>query len=221
MGYKTIYHGSEIIIKKPVFHYQNSNFNNDYGSGFYCTQDLGMAKQWANRTTKNGFANKYFFDERGLKILDLTNKNEFNVLNWIAILLRNREIPENDKIEYADVLTYLKKYYIDTSSYDVVIGYRADDAYFRFPLMFVRNILTFSKLEEIYMLGNLDKQYVLLSEKAFENLMFVEAIPADPIYFERYHRQKDAADDSYYELERLERKSNEPRIRDLMRIDND
>lgn len=122
MGYKTVYHGSEIIIKKPVFHYQNSNFNNDYGLGFYCTQDLEMAKQWANRTTKNGFANKYFFDERGLKILDLTNKDEFNVLNWIAILLHNREIPENDKIEYADVLIYLEKYYIDTSFYDAVIG---------------------------------------------------------------------------------------------------
>ena len=78
--------------------------------------------------------------------------------------------PLSDQIEFRDVLDYLEKYYIDVEEYDVVIGYRADDAYFRFPLMFVRNLLTFEKLEEIYMLGNLGKQYVLISQKAFERL---------------------------------------------------
>lgn len=221
MSYKTIYHGSARIIEKPIYQFEGSNPQNDYGLGFYCTQNLEMAKEWANRTTRNGFANKYAFDERGLRILDLTDQSKFSVLNWIAILIRNREIPENDEIENADVLSYLTRYDIDTSSYDVVIGYRADDAYFRFPLMFVRNVLTYEKLEEIYMLGNLGKQYVLTSKRAFKRVKFIDAIPVEPIFYDRYRRRKDGADNSYRELERLERASKGTRVRDLMAKDHD
>lgn len=219
MSNKSIYHGSEYIIEKPI--YGKGNIHNDYGLGFYCTQNLDMAKEWANRTTRSGYANKYSFDERGLKILDLTDKSKYSVLNWIAILIHNRELSENDRIDYEDTLAFLEKYYIDVTQYDVVIGYRADDAYFRFPLMFVRNILTFEKLEEIYLLGNLGKQYVLISEKAFGRIKFVGAISSEPIYFERYHRRKDGADNSYRELERLERASKGTRVRDLMNKEND
>ena len=221
MSYKTIYYGSEVVVEKPLYHYEGSNEHNDYGIGFYCTQNIDMAKEWANRTTRSGFANKYLFDERGLKILDLTDKSKYSVLNWIAILIHNREISENDQIDFRDVLEYLEKFYIDVEEYDAVIGYRADDAYFRFPLMFIRNILRFEKLEEIYMLGNLGKQYVLISEKAFKRIKFVEAIPAEVIYFERYHRRKDGADNSYRELERIERQSEGKRVRDLMKDKND
>ena len=150
MSKRTIYHGSEIVIERPIYHYERSNPNNDYGLGFYCTQNLDMAKEWASRNSDLGYANKYLIDERGLKILDLTDKNKYSVLNWIAILIHFREIPSFDRIEYSDVLTYLEKYYIDVSLYDVVIGYRADDAYFRFPLMFIRNVLTYEKLEHLF-----------------------------------------------------------------------
>lgn len=221
MSIKIIYHGSQTLVEKPEFHYKDSNEHNDYGLGFYCTQNLDMAKEWANRLTGNGYTNKYIIDERGLKILDLTDKNKYSVLNWIAILLHNREISENDRIDYADTLSYLEKFYIDTSEYDIVIGYRADDAYFRFPLMFVRNILTYEKLEEIYLLGNLGKQYVLISKKAFERIKFVDAILTEQIFYERYRRRKDGADNSYRELERLERASKGTRIRDLMEKDDD
>lgn len=221
MSYRTIYHGSEKKIRKPIYHYEESNRHNDYGVGFYCAQNIDMAKEWANRTTRNGFANKYLLDERGLKILDLTDKNKFSVLNWIAILIHNREISENDQIDFADALSYLEKYYINVEEYDVIIGYRADDTYFRFPLMFVRNILTYERLEEIYLLGNLGKQYVLISEKAFKRIKFVDAIPAELVFFERYRRKKDGADNSYRELERIERASKGTRVRDLMEKDND
>ena len=221
MSYKTIYHGSDVIVKHPIYHYSESNAHNDYGLGFYCTQNLDMAKEWANRKTRNGFANKYFFDDRGLKILDLTDKTKYSVLNWIAILVHNRELPENDYFEFADSLEYLEKFYVDVEQYDVVIGYRADDAYFVFPRMFIRNVLTFEKSEEIYLLGDLGKQYVLISEKAFSRIKFVDAISSEPIYYERYRRRKDAADNSYKELEKNERISNGHRIRDLIREEHD
>ena len=210
-----IYHGSSIIIEKPLFGYGKKY--NDYGQGFYCTQNLDLAKEWANRRSEGGFANKYQIDERGLKVLDLCDKSHYSVLDWIAILAHNREFPATDKVDYEEAFAYLEKRYIDVSQYDVVIGYRADDAYFRFPLMFIRGVLTYERLEEIYLLGNLGKQYVLVSEKAFQRIRFLEAIPAEPLFHERFIRRTEAADSSYLELEREERNREGTRIMDLVR----
>lgn len=217
MSYKVIYHGSESIVEKPIFHYEGSNEHNDYGLGFYCTKNLDMAKEWANKKTTNGFANKYEIDERGLKILNLCDKSKYSVLDWIAILVHNREFDEDVKIEFRDVFEYLEKFYIDVTKYDLVIGYRADDAYFRFPLMFIKNILTYERLEEIYLLGNLGQQYVLISEKAFNKVKFVKAIEAEPLYRERYLKRKDAADNSYKILELEQRLAKGTRVRDMMK----
>lgn len=38
-----IYHGSGEIIEKPQFGYGNPK--NDYGLGFYCTEDIELAKE--------------------------------------------------------------------------------------------------------------------------------------------------------------------------------
>lgn len=221
MSYKTIFHGSDVIVEHPKYHFEGSNEHNDYGLGFYCTKNLDMAKEWANRTTRNGYVNKYSFDDRNLKILDLTDKTKYNVLNWIAILAHNRNFQENDRVEFAEEIAFLEKYYINTQEYDVVIGYRADDAYFTFPKMFIKNALTFEKLEEIYLLGNLGMQYVLISEKAFKRVKFVGALNAEPIFYERYHRRLDAANDTYKKLEVLEKNKKGHRIKDLMSEAND
>ena len=42
---RKIYHGSEHIIEKPLFGYGKPY--NDYGLGFYCTDQLEMAKECA------------------------------------------------------------------------------------------------------------------------------------------------------------------------------
>ena len=41
---KTIYHGSDKIIEKPLFN--GGKIHNDYRQGFYCTEVLEMAKEW-------------------------------------------------------------------------------------------------------------------------------------------------------------------------------
>jgi hypothetical protein len=66
---KTIYHGSDHIIKKPKFGY--SKPYNDYGIGFYCTQNPNMAKEWGIGIDHNGYANRYKIECDGLTILDL------------------------------------------------------------------------------------------------------------------------------------------------------
>ena len=51
-----IYHGSPKIISKPLM--GSGNPNNDYGLGFYCTESIELAKEWACSVETNGFANK-------------------------------------------------------------------------------------------------------------------------------------------------------------------
>ena len=82
-----LYHGSEMIIENPV--YGKGNLRNDYGRGFYCTESEELAKEWACSNNKNGFANKYNFDIQGLNVLYL-NSEEYTLLNWLAVLTKNR-----------------------------------------------------------------------------------------------------------------------------------
>ena len=43
-GKLTIYHGSQKLIQQPV--YGAGNVRNDYGLGFYCTENVDLAKEW-------------------------------------------------------------------------------------------------------------------------------------------------------------------------------
>ena len=61
-----LYHGSENIIEKPE--YGKGARHNDYGKGFYCTEDIELAKEWACAKQKNGYANIYDLDMTGLTI---------------------------------------------------------------------------------------------------------------------------------------------------------
>lgn len=132
----TIFHGSDHIIEKPML--GMGNLYNDYGQAFYCALVLDMAKEWANKLTASGYVNKYKFDGRNLKILDLTMEN-YSVLNWIAVLMHHRNISNAQRTLYKRRLEFLEKnFYIDIKQYDAVIGYRADDAYFKFPLFFLQ-----------------------------------------------------------------------------------
>ena len=85
---RTLYHGSPNIIEKPIYGYGKTY--NDYGLGFYCTDSLDMAKEWGAGKDRDGYANCYRLDCDGLRILHL-NDPQFCILNWLAVLLQNRE----------------------------------------------------------------------------------------------------------------------------------
>lgn len=180
-----IYHGSKYVIKKPVF--KGSNPKNDYGAAFYTTRDLKSAHEWACKNDTVGIINEYKINTRNLKILDLTDKTEFNVLTWLAILMHHRELPPTFKDTFETYLNWLdEKYYINVDEFDIVIGYRADDAYFSFPLEFVRGNLTLDNLETIYMLGNLGKQFAIISQKAIDRIEFIQSYESDNKYVGKY-----------------------------------
>ena len=212
---RTIYHGSENIVKKPEF--LKGNNRNDYGLGFYCCSNKDLAREWAARKKGLGFVNRYKIRDDRLKILDLTKPPYNNVLYWVALLMHNRELSSALKEDCPRELKYLKeKYLIDVSNYDVVIGYRADDSYFHFPEAFVRSEITLKSLNDIFQAGDLGKQYVLISKRAFELIKFVDYEITQPSNKEEYYRRKDNADKVFADLLNKDRYSKEARLRDLV-----
>lgn len=171
-----VYHGSNKIIEKPMF--GEGNPNNDYGLGFYCTETLDLAKEWACSSETDGYANKYTLDLDGLKVLSLTS-GEYNILNWLAILLENRKFRLSSDVAVEAKEYIFKHFLIDYKDYDVIKGYRADDSYFSFATAFLNNTISIAQLEKAMVLGKLGEQIVAISKKAFDALSFEEAIPAE------------------------------------------
>ena len=212
---RIIYHGSEFIIEKPE--YLKGNIHNDYGLGFYCSSNKELAKEWAAKRTGHGFVNKYRIRDDRLNILDLTKPPFNDVLYWVALLMHNRELSDDLRNNYPRELKYLEdKYLIDIKKYDIVIGYRADDSYFRFPEAFVRSEITLESLNKIFQAGELGKQYVLISEHSFNLIHFLEYEEA----FERsrgdYYTRKSGADQIFTDLLNSDRYSKGVRLRDLI-----
>lgn len=169
-----IFHGSDHIIERPALGVGRKN--NDYGQGFYCTEQLEMAKEWACKNGTDGFVNAYELDLDGLKVLHLGADGN-TILNWIAVLLEHRTFNLDGEVA-AGARDYLIAHFgIDIGRYDVVIGYRADDSYFAFAEAFVSNALSLRSLGRAMHLGKLGEQVVLVSEKAFSRLQFLEAVP--------------------------------------------
>ena len=109
----TLLHGTDHIIEVPDINIGNEH--TDYGKGFYCTRTEDMSKEWACKKNTDG-----------LKILNLIDGNH-TVLNWIALLLKYRTFKLSSEIA-VDARDYIIEHYsVDTSSYDVIVGYRAND----------------------------------------------------------------------------------------------
>ena len=177
------YHGSPSILKQPIYGYGKTY--NDYGQGFYCTQHLELAKEWACSEGLDGFANKYEIETDNLNILNLSS-NKYNILNWLAILLENRQLRLSSPIEKRSRDYLLKNFLIEYKQYDCIIGYRADDSYFSFARSFISNTISLKQLSYAMKLGELGEQFVLKSEKAFKNLNFIDYTIADnSIYYNK------------------------------------
>ncbi len=216
---RIIYHGSEDIIEKPE--YLKGNIHNDYGLGFYCTQSRELAREWASRKSGKGYVNKYSIRDDRLKILDLTKPPYDNVLYWVALLMHNRDLSSNLKHNYPRELKYLEDHYlIDVSLYDVIIGYRADDSYFHFPESFVRSENTLESLNEIFKAGELGKQYVIVSKRAFNLIKFVDYQLTSIENKTDYYKRKNKADKTFADLLVKDRYAKGIRLRDMVMDDD-
>ena len=215
----TIYHGSEQVVEVPTF--GKGRKNNDFGLGFYCTESLDLAKEWAVSSLRNGFANRYSLDTEYLKILNL-NSPDFTILNWIAVLVEHRLFSIKTPVARRAKQYLIDNFGINVNAYDVITGYRADDSYFDYAESFLNNGISVDQLARAMRLGKLGEQIVIKSQYAFSRLKFegFEVAEKDTFYVLRKARD-DEANQLY--LEMLEEENDGLYIRDIMKggITND
>lgn len=186
-----IYHGSQQIVEVPKFGIGKKY--NDYGQGFYCTESIELAKEWACPIKNDGYANKYRLKLDGMHVMHLTT-GAFNILNWLAVLLAHRKFDINSSVGDRARAFIIDRFMPDISNVDVMIGYRADDSYFSFAEDFVNNTISLRDLSLAMQLGTLGEQVVLLSERAFDRITFIGYEIADyrEYYYKRAERDQNA-----------------------------
>ena len=187
----TIYHGSQQIVEVPKFGVGKKY--NDYGQGFYCTENIELAKEWACPVKNDGYSNQYLLTLDGMNVMHLT-RGEFNILGWLAILLAHRKFDINSPVGNNAREFILDRFMPDVTNVDVMIGYRADDSYFSFAEDFVNNTISLKDLNLAMQLGTLGEQVVLLSERAFRQIEFIGYEVADyrEYYYKRAERDQTA-----------------------------
>ena len=183
----TLYHGSTEKIEHPAL--GKGKRNNDYGQGFYCTAHRDLACEWASKLQGlDGYVNQYEIDTAGLKVLDLS---KYGILHWMTILLKNRTFTLTTPISIQGKTYLMEHFDIDKSSYDIIKGYRAEDSYFSFAEDFLNNAISVNHLSRAMRLGKLGIQYVLVSQKAFDALRFVQADPVENSVYYPLHMVRD------------------------------
>ena len=221
---RTIYHGSVKIIEQPQ--YGAGRKDNDYGLGFYCTEDMELAKEWAASDERGGFVNCYEVEEDGMCFLNLQqipeesgsySAQERMILQWMALLVDNRAIRLGSPVERRGKEYLVSRFLPDISKYDCLIGYRADDSYFSYARAFLSNTLTICQLSAAMRLGNLGHQYVIRSPRMFDRIRFLEAVPVDGgVYFPKRIQRDQSARKEFRRM--LDQEAGEGRyLSDLMR----
>lgn len=225
MGKLILYHGSPEIREHPEFGKGKSY--NDYGKGFYCTEHIELAKEWACSEGVDGYANRYEIETSGLSVLNLSSP-EYTILNWLALLMLHRKARLSTALAVRGREYLIENFLPSFEDYDAIVGYRADDSYFSFARSFVLNEISLKQLGYAMRLGKLGEQFVLKSKKAFDAIKFLDYTVADNsiYYFKRKARDDEARAAYRKEIEKEDldgifmrdiireaMKSNDPRLR--------
>ena len=215
----TVYHGSTQIVEVPAFGLGRKN--NDFGPGFYCTESIGLAKEWAASSLSDGYANRYTLDTEYLNILALNSPN-YTILNWIAVLVAHRLFSIKTPVARRAKRYLIEHFGINVNAYDLITGYRADDSYFDYAEAFLNNAITVQQLSRAMQLGKLGEQTVVKSKFAFSRIKFegFEAVEKD-IYYVLRKARSDEANQTYLDI--LEEESDGLYIQDIIRggVSND
>lgn len=189
MGKIILYHGSPNKVVVPQFGFGEGK--HDYGKGFYLTENIELAKEWAvcRPDETNGWVHKYELETDDLKILDF---QEHDILSWLAELMKHRDASDSRRYKVLSK-KFIVEYGIDTSEYDVIKGWRANASYFYIAKEFVRDNIDIEILEELLSLGGLGIQYCIKSELAYSKLTEVDdgLISVDYSEFNEKYNERD------------------------------
>ena len=165
-----LFHGTPDRIVVPTF--GKGEEKHDYGQGFYLSESIDLAKEWAvcRPNEERGWVHKYELETDDLRILDFQEKG---VLPWLAELMKHRDAVDSKRYRML-AKKFIEKYGIDTESYDLIRGWRANASYFYIAKEFVRDNIDMDILEELLSLGGLGIQYCIKTELAYSGLHEVE-----------------------------------------------
>ena len=170
MGKVVLYHGSPNKIVVPEYGFGEGK--HDYGKGFYLTENIELAKEWAvcRPDETNGWVHKYELDTTDLKILDF---QEYNILSWLAELMKHRDASDSKRYKVL-AKKFIEVYGLDSNEYDVIKGWRANASYFYIAKEFVRDNVDVEIIEDLLSLGGLGIQYCIKSELAYSKLIEID-----------------------------------------------
>ena len=209
----TLYHGSAQVVEAPAFGLGKKH--NDFGLGFYCTENEELAKEWAVSSDRDGFANRYSLDATDLRVLNLNSPN-YTILNWIAVLVENRTFSIQTPVARRAKQYLIEHFGMNVNAYDLITGYRADDSYFDYAASFLNNTISVEQLTQAMRLGKLGEQIVIKSKFAFSLIKFegYELAEREQYYVLRKARDDDA---NRHYLSMLEEETDGLFIQDIMR----
>ena len=132
---------------------------------------------------------KYILEDDDLKIFDF---QKISILSWLAELMKHIEASDTKRYKML-AAKFIEKYGVDTSTFDVIKGWRADASYFYIAKEFVRDNIDIEILEELLSLGGLGIQYCIKSELAYSKLYEIEEalLAVDYNEFNTKYNQRD------------------------------
>ncbi len=117
-----LYHGSP--YREFIPEYGKGEDKHDYGRGFYLTENVNLAREWAvcNPNGGNGWVHKYFLDCRDLKIFDFESAG---ILPWLAELMKHRAADTSRRYRMLSE-KFISRYGIGLDGYEVMRGWRRE-----------------------------------------------------------------------------------------------
>nr|WP_297769762.1 DUF3990 domain-containing protein [uncultured Butyrivibrio sp.] len=165
-----LFHASYQVIEDPDIHHGRKNA--DLGQGFYTTDDRAFANRWVRESPgKDIVINHYELDDRSLKVKKFERNKE-----WFDYIFANRRLKPDAYEEY-----------------DLIIGPIANDTIYETFGIITSGYLTDQEAMELLMVGPCSYQIVLKTQKAADNLKFInsEILSKDKIIEGRREYEKE------------------------------
>lgn len=140
----TLYHASNLKVECPDLNHSKRAM--DFGRGFYLTPNMAMARKYRKSSCLNVYT---FKSEENLKIKHFNKYDD----EWLDFILANRNN-------------------LNVDSYDIVVGFIADDTVFEAIRSYTHNLITRKRLFELLEFKPAYTQYCFLTEESLHCLEY-------------------------------------------------